>query len=197
MAGRQGRPVPRDPALGQPPRQGEDGRAEVSGHRQGQRRPAQQSRRGALVRLIAGEVGEFTGPGSTRTPITLLHASLSPGSQLTLPWRKDFNALAYVLSGRGTAGGDRQPIESGRLAVFDGFGNLPGLGTDGETITLSAAGTQESRSPNMEVIVLGGRPIGEPVAHYGPFVMNTQAELAKAFEDYQAGRLGTIPAGHA
>ncbi|MFJ2031624.1 pirin family protein [Streptosporangium sp. NPDC087985] len=152
---------------------------------------------GALVRLIAGEVGEFSGPGSTRTPITLLHASLSPGSRLTLPWRKDFNALAYVLSGRGAAGADRQPIESGQLAVFDGFGTLPGLGTQGETLTLWASGSQESRSPNMEVIVLGGRPIGEPVAHYGPFVMNTQAELVKAFEDYQAGRLGTIPAGHA
>jgi redox-sensitive bicupin YhaK (pirin superfamily) len=149
---------------------------------------------GALVRLIAGEVGEFTGPGSTKTPITLLHASLSPGSRLTLPWRKDFNALAYVLSGRGSVGADRQPIDSGQLAVFDGFGTVPGLGTEGETLTISAAGTQESRSPNMEVIVLGGRPIGEPVAHYGPFVMNTQDELTKAFEDYQAGRLGTIPA---
>ncbi|SFK70002.1 hypothetical protein SAMN05216275_13293 [Streptosporangium canum] len=152
---------------------------------------------GALVRLIAGEVAGFTGPGSTRTPITLLHASLSPGSRLTLPWRKDFNALAYVLSGRGGAGADRQPIESGQLAVFDGFGPLPGLGTEGEGLTLWASGSQESRSPNLEVIVLGGRPIGEPVAHYGPFVMNTQEELAKAFEDYQAGRLGTIPAEHA
>ncbi|ACZ90360.1 pirin family protein [Streptosporangium roseum] len=152
---------------------------------------------GALVRLIAGEVAGFTGPGSTRTPITLLHASLSPGSRLTLPWRKDFNALAYVLSGRGGVGADRQPIESGQLAVFDGFGAVPGLGTEGEGLTLWASGSQESRSPNLEVIVLGGRPIGEPVAHYGPFVMNTQEELAKAFEDYQAGRLGTIPAGHA
>jgi quercetin 2,3-dioxygenase len=49
-------------------------------------------------------------------------------------------------------------------------------------------------SPNLEVLLLGGRPIGEPVVHYGPFVMNTREEIAKAMEDYQAGRLGQIPA---
>ncbi|MEV6859936.1 pirin-like C-terminal cupin domain-containing protein [Streptosporangium subroseum] len=77
------------------------------------------------VRLV--RVG--CGPASTKTPITLLHALLSPGSRLTLPWRKDFNALAYVLSGRGSVGTDRQPIDSGQLAVFDGFGTVPRLGT--------------------------------------------------------------------
>ncbi|MCA2223201.1 pirin family protein [Nonomuraea aurantiaca] len=142
---------------------------------------------GALVRLIAGDLAGNTGPGSTQTPITLLHATISPGARLTMPWRKDFNALAYVLSGRGTVGTERRPLVSGQLAVFDGFGDRPGKTTSGETITLSAKDT-------MEVIVLGGQPIGEPVAHYGPFVMNTRAELAQAFEDYQAGRLGSIPA---
>ncbi|MEU4573250.1 pirin family protein [Nonomuraea sp. ATR24] len=143
----------------------------------------------ALVRLIAGDLAGHSGPGSTQTPITLLHATISPGGRLTLPWRKDFNALAYALSGRGTAGADRRPLHGGQLAVFNGFGNRPGLTTDGESITLTAKDT-------LEVIVLGGAPIGEPVAHYGPFVMNTRAELVQAFEDFQAGRLGTIPAGH-
>ncbi|WP_343948465.1 pirin family protein [Nonomuraea longicatena] len=146
---------------------------------------------GALVRLIAGDVAGHAGPGATHTPITLLHATISPGAQLTLPWRTDFNALAYALSGKGTAGVEKRPIESGQLAVFDGFGNRPGHTTDGQSITITAA-----PKTTLEMIVLGGEPIGEPVAHYGPFVMNTRAELLQAFEDYQAGRLGTIPAEH-
>jgi quercetin 2,3-dioxygenase len=146
---------------------------------------------GALVRLIAGDVAGHAGPGATHTPITLLHATISPGAQLTLPWRMDFNALAYALSGKGTVGAEKRPIESGQLAVFDGFGNRPGRTTDGQSITITAA-----PKTALEMIVLGGEPIGEPVAHYGPFVMNTKAELVQAFEDYQAGRLGTIPAQH-
>ncbi|MEV0588996.1 pirin family protein [Nonomuraea sp. NPDC050310] len=146
---------------------------------------------GALVRLIAGDVAGHAGPGATHTPITLLHASVSPGAKLTLPWRKDFNALAYVLSGKGSAGAEKAPVTAGQLAVFEGFGNRPGLATEAETITLTAS----AKSP-LEVIVLGGEPIGEPVAHYGPFVMNTREELVQAFEDYQSGRFGSIPAGH-
>ncbi|OPC81945.1 pirin [Embleya scabrispora] len=139
---------------------------------------------GALVRLIAGSVGGFDGPGITHTPITLLHASLNPGARLSLPWRKDYNALVYVLSGAGTVGTDRRPIETGRLAV---------LGA-GDTIDLQADARQDSNKPNLEVIVLGGQPIGEEVAWYGPFVMNTHAELAQAFDDFKAGRMGRIPA---
>ncbi|MGW9208389.1 pirin family protein [Embleya sp. NPDC055664] len=139
---------------------------------------------GALVRLIAGSVGGFDGPGITHTPITLLHASVNPGARLSLPWRKDYNALVYVLSGSGTVGTDRRPIETGRLAV---------LGA-GDTIDLQADTRQDSNKPNLEVIVLGGQPIGEEVAWYGPFVMNTHAELAQAFDDFKAGRMGRIPA---
>jgi quercetin 2,3-dioxygenase len=150
---------------------------------------------GTLVRLIAGELTDgvpdptgttHRGPGSTSTPITLLHATLEPGAELRLPWREDFNALAYVLGGHGTAGSDRRPIEAGQLAVYG----------RGDTVTLAAAQTQESRSPKMDVLVLGGQPIREPVAWYGPFVMNTRAELKQAVEDFQAGRLGRIPAIH-
>jgi redox-sensitive bicupin YhaK (pirin superfamily) len=141
---------------------------------------------GALLRVIAGEVDGHAGPGSTYTPITLVHATLSPEARLTLPWRSDFNALAYVLGGRGTVGDKGRPIESGQLAVFGA----------GDTITFAAGARQDSHSPNLDVLVLGGRPIREPVVAYGPFVMNTRAELVKAFEDYQAGRLGTIPAVH-
>ena len=141
---------------------------------------------GALVRVIAGEVAGHTGPGSTYSPMTMVHATLSKGATLTLPWRADYNALVYVLAGQGSVGPERRPIETGQLAV---------LGA-GSSITVLAGPIQESRSPTLDVIVLGGRPIGESVAWLGPFVMNTREEVLQAVADYQAGRLGTIPAVH-
>jgi redox-sensitive bicupin YhaK (pirin superfamily) len=149
---------------------------------------------GALVRVIAGEVAGLAGPGSTYTPMTLVHATLSPGAQLTLPWRADDNALAYVMAGHGTVGasipGLSAPVavQTGQLTVF-------GAG-DALTIAALPLGRQESRSPNLDVLILGGRPIREPVAWMGPFVMNTREELMQAVADYQAGRLGSIPAIH-
>jgi quercetin 2,3-dioxygenase len=141
---------------------------------------------GALVRVIAGDIGGHRGPGSTHTPITLLHATISPTAQLVLPWRTDFNALVYVLAGHGAVGTLRYPVRTGQLAVFG----------PGDAITITAAAGQQSRSPQLDVLVLGGRPIRESVAWAGPFVMNTRAEIIQAFEDYQAGRLGRIPAVH-
>jgi hypothetical protein len=138
---------------------------------------------GALVRVIAGDVGGHPGPGVTHTPITLIHATLSPGARLRLPWRRDFNALVYALAGHGSVGAERHPLRWGQLAAFG----------SGDTVTVEAAAAQESRSPELDVLVLGGEPIREPVAAYGPFVMNTRAELLQAFEDFQAGRLGTVP----
>ncbi len=142
---------------------------------------------GALLRVIAGEVAGHGGPGITHTPISLVHATLAAGAGLTLPWPAEFNALVYVISGQGTVGADARPVRAGQLAVYGA----------GDTITVTADATQESRSPTMDVLILGGRPIREPIAAYGPFVMNTRAELIQAFEDYQAGRLGTIPVAHA
>jgi hypothetical protein len=138
---------------------------------------------GALLRLIAGEVVDHAGPGITYTPITLLHATLAPGAQLQLPWRADFNALAYVLAGSGSVGPSRHPVRTGQLAVYG----------PGDVVTVAAGTSQESRNPQLDVLILGGQPIREPIAAYGPFVMNTRQELIQAFEDYQAGRLGTIP----
>jgi redox-sensitive bicupin YhaK (pirin superfamily) len=138
---------------------------------------------GALLRVIAGEVAGHQGPGITYTPIALLHATLAPGAQLRLPWRADFNALVYVLAGSGSVGVEPRPVRMGQLAVYG----------PGEVVTVAAGTGQESRSPQLDVLVLGGQPIREPVAAYGPFVMNTRAELLQAFEDYQAGRLGSIP----
>jgi len=134
---------------------------------------------GALLRVIAGSLGGYNGPGVTHTPIALVHATVSAGAQVRLPWPADFNALGYVLAGSGTVGPDRRPVKLGQLAVFGA----------GDAITFAASGSRD-----MDILLLGGQPIREPVAAYGPFVMNTRAELEQAFEDYQAGRLGSIPA---
>ncbi|MDP9331135.1 MAG: pirin family protein [Actinomycetota bacterium] len=141
---------------------------------------------GALVRVIAGDLAGHRGPGETSTPITYAHATIAPGARVDLPWNPAFNALIYVLAGEGAVGVERRPIRTGQLAV---------LGA-GEALCIEAATAQESRSPSLEVLVLGGRPIREPVAWYGPFVMNTREELQQAFDDYRAGKLGTIPAAH-
>jgi redox-sensitive bicupin YhaK (pirin superfamily) len=139
---------------------------------------------GALVRVIAGRVGDHTGPGVTHTPITLVHATVQPGARLELPWDRQFTALVYTLGGRGRVGA--APIGSGQLAVLG----------EGDTVRLDADAAQDAPSPTLEVLVLGGRPIREPVAQYGPFVMNTRDELVTAFEDFKAGRMGRIPADH-
>jgi hypothetical protein len=141
---------------------------------------------GALLRIIAGQVAGFEGPGSTYTPMTQIHATISPGAELSLPWRADYNGLLYVLNGAGTVGPERRPIGMGQLAVYG----------PGDVLTVRADPRQERRSPNMDVLILGGRPIREPVAWMGPFVMNTREEVMQAFSDYQAGRLGSIPAVH-
>jgi redox-sensitive bicupin YhaK (pirin superfamily) len=139
---------------------------------------------GALLRVIAGEVAGHQGPGITYTPISLLHATLAPGARLELPWRPDFNALVYVLAGSGSVGTRRQPVRTGQLAVYG----------PGDLLSVEADAGQERRHQQLDILVLGGQPIREPVAAYGPFVMNTRQELIQAFEDFQAGRLGTIPA---
>jgi quercetin 2,3-dioxygenase len=141
---------------------------------------------GTLVRVIAGDVAGTRGPGSTYTPITMIHATLSPGARLSLPWPTHFNALVYVLAGHGTVGTEQRPLHLGQLAV---------LGS-GDAITVAADTTQESRSPTMEVLLLGGHPIRESIAWAGPFVMNTKAEIAQAFQDFESGRLGQVPAVH-
>src|SRR5438105_4965766 len=142
---------------------------------------------GALLRLIAGDLGEQRGPGATYTPIAIVHATIQPGAEVDLPWRADFNALVYVLSGAGYVGAERRPLHSGQLAV---------LGA-GDAIRVGADRNQDSRSPALEVYIMGGQPIREPVVQYGPFVMTTREEITQAFADYQAGRLGSIPADQA
>ncbi len=140
---------------------------------------------GALVRILAGTVAGHVGPGRSQSPISIVHATLAPGAKLDLPWRGDFNGLVYALSGSGSVGAQDRPLSGGQLAV---------LGA-GDHITVQAAEGQSQAAPTLEVLILGGVPLREPVFHYGPFVMNTRAEIIAAIEDYQAGRLGVIPEG--
>jgi redox-sensitive bicupin YhaK (pirin superfamily) len=137
----------------------------------------------SLLRVIAGELAGHRGPGMTRTPITYVHATVGPGARLELPWPPEFNALVYVLAGRGTVGREQRPLEEGQLAVLG----------HGDAMTLQAAAVQDYNGSRTgwEVLLLGGLPIREPIARYGPFVMNTKAEILQAVEDFQKGRLGT------
>jgi hypothetical protein len=137
----------------------------------------------SLVRIIAGNIAGHRGPGSTHTPMAMTHVSVSPGSQLDLPWDPTFTALIYVLAGTGYVGSDRHPIEMGQLAAFG----------KGDWLRLGADPKQDSRTAHFECLILGGQPIGEHVEHYGPFVMNSRSEIVQALEDFEAGRLGVIP----
>ena len=140
---------------------------------------------GALIRVLAGSVAGHAGPGISHTPLTITHVTLAPGARADIPWPASFNALAYVLAGSGKVGSDEAPLRVGQTAVL----------VEGEVVRLEADATQDGRSNAMEVFLIGGEPLREPVAKYGPFVMSTQDELREAFEDFQAGRLGTVPAG--
>jgi quercetin 2,3-dioxygenase len=138
---------------------------------------------GALVRVLAGDVAGFRGPGISHTPIAITHVTVAPGAQIDIPWRKDFNALAYVLAGNGSVGPNGQPIRTGQMAVL----------TEGDLIRLRADVNQDSRHPSFDVFLLGGIPLREQVFQYGPFVMSTREEVIQAMEDYQKGRFGHIP----
>ncbi len=134
---------------------------------------------GALVRIIAGDVAGHAGPGRTHTPITVAHVTVSPGAELHLPWSAR-PQRPRLRAGRARRRRRRasSPSRPGQLTVFG----------DGDALTLTGTATEP-----FEVLLLGGRPIREPIAAYGPFVMNTRAELVQTIEDYQAGRLGRIP----
>lgn len=136
---------------------------------------------GALIRIIAGEIAGHTGPGTTHTPITYAHLTIEPGAQVTVPWNPAFTAFAYALTGSGTIGAEQRPFEAGQLAVF-------GAGDH-----LTARASAKHAEP-LDLMLLGGRPLREPIAHYGPFVMNEGHEIGQALADYRAGRLGVIPA---
>jgi redox-sensitive bicupin YhaK (pirin superfamily) len=128
------------------------------------------------VRVIAGEALGARAVIDTRTPIQFLHFKLAPGASVTQPVPNEYNAFAYVLNGEAVFGPQR--AGSSHMVVFS---------RDGDEVSLEA-----SDAGPLEVLVIAGMPLGEPVARWGPFVMNTREEIMQAVEDYRSGRMGMI-----
>ena len=132
------------------------------------------------VKVIAGEALGAKAAIETRTPILYQHFTLAPGARVEQPVPADYRVFAYGLSGTGLYGPQAQAIEAQQMVAF---------ASDGETVTLAAPA---DASVPVEVLLIGGVPLNEPVVRYGPFVMNTEQEIRQAVLDYQAGRMGRI-----
>jgi quercetin 2,3-dioxygenase len=133
---------------------------------------------GVTVKVLAGEALGARAVIDTRTPIMYLHFTLAPGARVVQPVPQEWNAFAYVFGGRGILGKDGRAVADGQAAIF---------AMDGEAIPIAAAG--DAHVP-LEVLLIAGLPLREPVVRYGPFVMNTKEEIVQAVEDFRGGRLG-------
>ncbi|MBD2023854.1 pirin family protein [Leptolyngbya sp. FACHB-711] len=143
---------------------------------------AQTEDRFMTVRVIAGEALGAKAVIQTRTPITYLHFTLQPGATMIQPVPKEYNAFVYVLEGSGLFGTEPAPGDDGQMVLFS---------QDGEDVAIS--NPADAQRP-LELLLIAGVPLNEPVVRYGPFVMNTEAEITQAINDYQEGRMGRIDA---
>ena len=132
------------------------------------------------VNVIAGEAMGQKAVIETRTPIMYLHYTIKPGGVVTQSVPTNFNTFAYVIDGQGLFGAEHERGEDGQMVLF---------APDGEELTIENPSDSAS---TLEVLLIGGVPLNEPVARYGPFVMNTREEILKAVEDYQNGKMGEI-----
>jgi quercetin 2,3-dioxygenase len=150
--------------------------------------PVAQTEDGAVkVKVIAGEALGVRAIIQTRTPIFYLHFTLQPGAKVVQPVSKEYNSFAYIINGEALIGpAEKQKIvKTGQMIIFD---------NDGEEVEISAPAdsiTTTNKSA-LDILLIGGLPLNEPVARYGPFVMNTKEEILKAIEDYQNGNMGEI-----
>jgi hypothetical protein len=143
--------------------------------------PVGHSRDGSVsVRVIAGESLAVKAVIETRTPIMYLHFTLQTGGRVTQPVPAEFNAFAYIVSGAGTFGPENERAVRGQMVMF---------AQDGDVVEIENSG---AATEPLNLLLIGGVPLNEPVARYGPFVMNTREEIYQAVEDYQSGRMGEI-----
>jgi len=129
----------------------------------------------ALVRLVAGSLGDLKGPITTSGAPFVVHASLKDGARVELPAGSLAELGVYVMVGVARIGGDERRIEAGQLARL----------TAGDTLEIAAAG-------DSEILLVGGDPLDAPILRHGPFVMNSIDELERAVRDYHAGRMGQV-----
>jgi redox-sensitive bicupin YhaK (pirin superfamily) len=144
--------------------------------------PSAEPAPGARVRVVAGDVFGVHGPVDTHSPIVYLHVTLSPGASLDVPVPPGHQAMAYVIRGHGRFGADETTAGESELVVFAG---------DEGGVHLE---TPDDADHPLDALVISGVPLREPVARYGPFVMNTREELVQAVDDYQSGAMGRIAA---
>src|SRR5678815_4745048 len=130
------------------------------------------------VRIIAGESLGKQAVIKTHTPIVYLHFAIQPGGRITQAVPSDYNTFAYVIAGEGSFGPELEIASRGQMVMFE---------SNGDSILIENKG-----SLPLDLLVIGGVPLREPIARYGPCVMNTRDELHQAFEDFQSGRMGEI-----
>jgi len=130
----------------------------------------------ASVKVIAGQALGVQAQAETISPITYLDVRLDEGAQVVLDIPSAQSAFVYVFGGALVTGAQERTVADGDMALL----------TAGDTLTLRAT------AANTRALVLAGEPLREPVARYGPFVMNTREEIHQAFADYQSGRFGRI-----
>ncbi len=142
--------------------------------------PTVRTDEGVTVRVIAGGSLGARAVIDTRTPILFLHFTLAPGARVVQPVPADWSVFAYVFGGAARLGPEGREVRDGQAAVF---------ADDGEAVVLAS---DRDQAKPAEVLLIGGLPLREPVARYGPFVMNTKDEIIEAIEDFRAGRLGRM-----
>ncbi len=135
---------------------------------------------GVKVKVIAGESMGEKAIIDTITPIIYLHFTLQPNAKVTQTIPQNYNAFVYVINGEGLFGDKQISAHKEQIVLFE---------QDGNEITIKAS--DEMSSP-LDVLLIAGIPLGEPVARYGPFVMNTEDEIKQAILDYNTGKMGKI-----